>query len=99
MRSILRALLVLAAAALLAGCTPPGLSAVQRGMSPRKVKRMMGGEPLRIVQGDGVDVGKKTFVYADGRIHFVNQQVVLVEHSSGDPTITDRLRRHRDLEP
>ncbi len=76
----------------LAGCRPAGLSAVGRGMMPNQVKALMGGEPARVIRGDGADAGRMSYIYPAGRIHFVNLQVVLVEPAERQSTITERVR-------
>ncbi len=98
MRKLTPALLAGLLLACLAGCEPRGISAVGPGMMPSQVKDLMGGEPTRTIHGDGTDIGKKTYVYPTGRIHFVNQKVVLVEPAEKERTVTEKAREKRRRE-
>lgn len=98
MRKLIPALLAGLLLVCLAGCEPRGISAVGPGMVPSQVKDLMGGEPTRVIHGDGIDIGKKTYVYPTGRIHFVNQQVVLVESAEKERTLTEKVREKKRQE-
>jgi hypothetical protein len=89
-------LLLLAVAALAAaGCLRPDIDEIHAGMMPSDVEHIMG-EPLNVVLGDGVDLDKKTYVYPTGRIHFVNQLVVMVEKDGEARTLTEKFREGKN---
>ena len=90
--------LLLAASAALGGCMPTGIDGVRKGMFPRDVEDCMAGKPLRIVRGDGTDVDKKTFVYPQGRIHFLKERVIYVEKNSEQPTLTGKTKQLEELD-
>ena len=79
----------------LAGCKPLGLRAVAPQMMPNQVEQIMGGPPTRVIRGDGADIGKMSYIYPTGRIHFVNLRVVLVEPAGEQRTITERAREKK----
>lgn len=96
MRSLRFALpLCVAMLAAAAGCRQGNIEAVGNGMMPNQVEEIMG-EPTQVIHGDGADIGKKTYVYPTGRVHFVNQTVVLVEKAEEESTVTDRVREQRE---
>ena len=95
MRSLLFGLLLCGAALAAGGCWQGNIEAVRQGMVPTQVEEIMG-PPTEVIRGDGADLGKKTYVYPTGRVHFVNQNVVLVEKAEEESTVTDRVREQRE---
>ena len=98
MRRLLALTILAGTVGLATGCGLQGLDGVRPGMAPSDVEAVAG-PPAQIVYGDGADLANKTYVYPDGRVHFVNQQVVLVERAEDQATITDRVKQQRENDP
>jgi hypothetical protein len=88
----------LAAAALVwillaAGCKDP-LDKVNQGMMFTDVEDIMN-KPVQVIYGEGVETGKVTWVYPQGRVIFEGVSVIKVEKSVVQPTVTERVEQQR----
>jgi hypothetical protein len=91
-RTLAAAALVLAGLA--SGCSDR-LDRVHIGMMISDVEEIMRREPTEVIHGEGVETGKITWVYPQGRVIFEGVTVIQVEKSVVQPTVTERVEQQR----